>query len=114
MCKRFQTGRSALVPIRPLRFEGSRLYCRTPRRPAWHAPAEDGAGHGDHCKTVGDGGARREKYGHSDQKQRLGFRKAVLCSGRVWSYPKMATGGYSALNTALGGRRVIPVIGLAF
>ena len=28
---------SALVPIRPLRFGGSRLHCRTPRRPAWHA-----------------------------------------------------------------------------
>ena len=113
--QRFQMGCSALVPIRPPRFEGYRLHCRTPRRPAWHAPAEDGAGHGDHGKTVGDGGAGHRKYDFPVLNRSPGYKhKAVLCSGCVWSYPKRATGGYNAPNTALRCPRTLLSAGLGF
>ena len=38
-------------------------------------------------------------------------RLVSLCPGCVWSYPKMATGGYSALNTASRDRRLLMGLG---
>ena len=58
--------------------------------------------------AVGDGGPRCGKHGLPVQNYQLGSRKARLCPGCVWSYPKMATGGYSALNTALYHRGALP------
>eukprot|EP00966_Prymnesium_polylepis_P066594 1545993-Prymnesium_polylepis.3 len=57
-------------------------------------------------EIVHDGCSQRGKQASPVQNHRLRSCKADLCSGRVWSYPKMATGimatgGHSVLNTAL-------------